>query len=167
MVANKNSWSVNFMYFVIILNFINLLFAGLLAGAEFMAHYGMRSPAETLDARPQLQLRQALVLRLRVLVPALFIPTALSGIAVTILAGMTGLLLHVVALIGIAIWILLRVVGTVRINSATVDWQLDAPPQDWQAQVANAERFHIVGVWSVLIAFACFLAAVLFNLPAL
>ena len=47
----------------------------------------MRAPAEVLDEQAQLQLRQALVLRLRVLVPAFFVPTALSGIAVTVLDG--------------------------------------------------------------------------------
>ena len=62
------------------------------------------------------------------------------------------------------IWIVIRVIGTVPINSATVDWQLDAPPQDWKAQVTYAERFHIVGVWAAVLTFACFLIAVALRL---
>ena len=57
-------------------------------------------------------------------------------------------------------WILIRVVGTVPINSATVDWQLSAPPKNWRELVNRAERFHIVGVWAAVLAFAFFLTAV-------
>ena len=54
------------------LDFVNLFFAGMLAGIEFVIHYGLRGPSEILDEQSQLQLRQALVMRLRVLVPAFF-----------------------------------------------------------------------------------------------
>ena len=50
-----------------VLDFVNLFFAGMLAGIEFVIHYGLRGPSEMLDDHAQLQLRQALVLRLRVL----------------------------------------------------------------------------------------------------
>jgi hypothetical protein len=70
-----------------ILDFVNVFFAGMLAGVEFVIHYGLRAPAEILDEQSQLQLRQALVLRLRVLVPAFFVPAAVSGIALTVLDG--------------------------------------------------------------------------------
>jgi hypothetical protein len=72
---------------VTVLHFTNLFFTGILAGIEFAIHYGVRAPAEVLSDRAQFQLRQALVLRLRVLVPAFFVPTALSGIAVRFLMG--------------------------------------------------------------------------------
>jgi hypothetical protein len=68
-----------------ILDFVNVFFAGLLAGMEFVIHHGLRAPAEALDDAAQLKLRQALVLRLRVLVPAFFVPTAVSAIAVMLL----------------------------------------------------------------------------------
>ena len=75
------------MNLVTILGFVNVFFAGILAGEEIVIHYGLRAPAEALDARSHIQLRKALVLRLRVLVPAFFVPTAVSGIAVTVLDG--------------------------------------------------------------------------------
>ena len=150
---------------VTLLDFVNLFFAGMLAGIEFVIHYGLRGPCETLDDHAQLQLRQALVIRLRVLVPAFFAPTALLGIALTVLSGgIPGFWFRCAAVLTVCIWILIRVVGTVPINSATADWQLSAPPKNWKELVNRAERFHSVGVWAAVLAFAFFLSAVALKL---
>ncbi len=150
-----------------LLEFVNLFFAGMLAGVEFVIHYGVREPAEQLPDHAQLQFRKALVLKLRVLVPAFFAPTAILGITLTALNSSTpGFGYRCVGVVALLIWIAIRVVGTVPINSATVDWDLNAPPQDWKAQVTHAERFHIVGVWAIILAFACFLIAVSLKLSA-
>ena len=104
-----------------VLDFVNLFFAGMLAGIEFVIHYGLRGPSEILDDHSQLQLRQALVMRLRVLVPAFFAPTALLGIALTVLSGgIPGFWFRCAAVLAVCIWILIRVVGTVPINSVNV-----------------------------------------------
>jgi hypothetical protein len=148
-----------------ILDFVTLFFAGILAGIEIVIHYGLRAPAEVLDEPSQIQFRQALVLRLRVLVPAFFIPTVVSGIALTVLEGVApGFGFRCAAVLAMLIWILIRVIGTVPINSATLTWQSSAPPKNWKALVNHAERFHIIGVWSVVIAFAFFLTAVALQL---
>ena len=148
-----------------VLDFVNLFFAGMLAGIEFVIHYGLRGPSEILDEHSQLQLRQALVMRLRVLVPAFFVPTAVSGIALTVLDGAApGFWFRCAGVLAMLIWILIRVIGTVPINSATLTWQPDAPPKDWKALVNHAERFHIVGVWAMVMAFAFFLTAVALKL---
>jgi len=148
-----------------VLDFVNIFFAGMLAGIEFVIHYGLRGPSEILDEHSQLQLRQALVMRLRVLVPAFFVPTAVSGIALTVLDGAApGLWFRCAGVLAMLIWILIRVIGTVPINSATLTWQPDAPPKDWKALVNHAERFHIVGVWAMVLAFAFFLTAVALKL---
>jgi hypothetical protein len=60
----------------------------------------------------------------------------------------------------------IRVIGTVPINSATLAWQPSEPPKNWKALVNHAERFHIVGVWAVVLAFACFLTALALKLAA-
>ncbi|MBA3824092.1 MAG: DUF1772 domain-containing protein [Ktedonobacterales bacterium] len=149
------------------LDFVNVFFAGLLAGIEFVIHYGLQTPTLVLDEHAQLQLRQALVLRLRVLVPAFFVPTALSGIAVTVLNGSApGVWFRCAGLVAIFIWVLIRIIGTVPINSATLTWQADAPPANWQALVNHAERFHSVGVWAAVITFAGFLGALALKLHA-
>jgi hypothetical protein len=144
------------MQAVTILDFVTLFFAGMLAGIEFVIHYGLRGPSELLDERAQLQLRQALVLRLRVLVPTFFVPTAVFGIVVTLLNSATpGFVFRCAAVLALSLWILIRVVGTVPINSATADWK---------ELVNRAERFHSVGVWAAVLAFAFFLTAVAFRL---
>lgn len=150
-----------------ILDFINLFFAGILAGMEVVIHYGVRAPSEVLDEHSQIQLRQALVLRLRILVPAFFLPTALSGVAATILDnGTPGFWLRCAGMLGVIIWVFIRVIGTVPINSATLEWQASAPPKNWKALINHAERFHIVGVWAAIIAFALFLTATAINFAA-
>lgn len=98
-----------------VLDFVTLFFAGILAGIEIVIHYGLRAPAEVLGEPSQIQLRQALILRLRVLVPAFFVPTTVSGIAVTVLDGAApGFGFRCAALFAMLIWILIRVIGTVR-----------------------------------------------------
>ena len=153
------------MNLIAILDFVNVFFSGMLAGMEFVIHYSITIPAEVLDDLSQLKYRKAFVLRLRVLVPAFFIPVALSGIAITFLNGFDpGFWFRCVGLLAVLIWVLHRVVGTVPINSATVDWPIDNPPEDWKERINQAERFHIVGVWAAIVMFVCFLIAVALKL---
>jgi len=141
--------------------FVNLFCSGMLAGMEFVIHYGIHAPTVALEEKPQIMLRQALVRRLRWLVPAFFVPAALSGIAVAIIdGGGPGLFLRLAALLAIVVWIFVRIIGTVRINSATLEWDPDAPPANWRQMIGKAERFHIVGTWAALLAFVFFLATV-------
>jgi hypothetical protein len=155
------------MNWVIALEFAAVFFAGILSGMEVVIHYGLRRPAEVLDDQSQLQLRQAMVVRLRVLVPAFFLPTTLSGIAATILDGQApGFWWRCVAVCALLVWIAIRAAGTIPINSATVDWDPKAPPSDWKAQIDRAERFHIVGVWAAIAAFAFFLVDLALKLAA-
>ena len=128
------------------LDFVNLFFAGMLAGIEFVIHYGLRGPSEILDEQSQLQLRQALVMRLRVLVPAFFVPTAILGIALTVLGGDTpGFWFRCAGVVAILTWIVIRVIGTVPINSATLAWQPSAPPKNWKWQVNRRSGSILLG----------------------
>ncbi len=52
-----------------------------------------------------------------------------------------------------------RVIRTVPLNSATLTWDPERPPNSWATMVHRAERFHVVGVCAAVMAFACFLAA--------
>ena len=150
-----------------VLDLVTVFFAGMLAGIEFVVHYGLRVPAATLDDQAQLRLRQALVLRLRVLVPAFFAPTAVLGIGLTVLnRAAPGFGLRCAGVAAVLVWIGIRVVGTVPINSATVAWEPSAPPADRKAQVEHAERFHSVGVWAAVLSFASFLGAAALGLAA-
>ena len=76
-----------------IAEFLNLFFAGVLAGEELVICYGVRTVVAVLDQQPQIELRHALIRKLRALVPASFILTALSGLAAMSLDG-TGPVSH-------------------------------------------------------------------------
>src|SRR5262249_39702596 len=103
----------------VLLEFVNLFCAGLLAGAEYVARFGVRGPSPILDDGPQLQLRQALIRRLRGVVPAVYVPTALSGVAVAVLAGADrGFALRCMALLAVLVWTLTTFLGTAPINAA-------------------------------------------------
>jgi hypothetical protein len=79
---------------------------------------------------------------------------------------MPGLFFCLAAMLAMIVWIFVRVVGTVRINSATLDWDPDVPPKNWRELIGKAERFHIVGTWAALLAFVFFLTAVALQLTA-
>jgi|ERR1700733_8992237 hypothetical protein len=143
-----------------VLSFVNLFFGGILAGIEIAVHYGFVMPRGLLTEGVQVRLRQSLVLRLRVLVPAFFVPTVLSGTAVAFLDGAgPGFRVRCAGMIAMSIWIAVRGIATVRINSATLTWNPESPPQNWRASVEHAEHFHIAGVWAAVVAFASFLVA--------
>jgi hypothetical protein len=148
------------MNWIIALESASLFFAGILAGMEVVIHYGLRRPSEVLDSRSQIQLRQALVVRLRLLVPAFFAPTALSGFGATVLGGVTPALWWRCGAMGaLLVWVVIRVIGAVPINKATLAWDPAAPPGDWKGLIDHAERFHSVGVWAATLAFALLLVA--------
>ena len=136
------------------MTYLNLFFAGLLAGAELLVCYGLRAALRGIDQQPHIQLRQALIRRLRILVPALFVPTAVTGIAVVVLHGSVFAWLGLAALL---VWTLTTFLGTVPINQAAIEWDPADPPADWRAAVSRWERLDLVRCWAALAAFAAFL----------
>ncbi len=145
------------------LGLVNLFFAGILAGEELVVYYGVRIPLASLDERPQTLMRQGLIRRLRVLAPALFVSTLLSGLAVTILSGF-GLAFgfRIAGIVALLAWTLVTVPGTVPINSAILSWDPNALPENWRAIVSQWERFASVRPWAAMVAFALFLTALAF-----
>src|SRR5262249_35760861 len=118
----------------LVMEFINLFFTGLLAGIEFIVCFGVRAPLNVLDVQPQIQIRHALIKRLRVLVPAVFLLTAMSGITVAVLGGTApGIVFRCTGVIAVLTWTLATFLGTVPINEALLTWRPDAPPENWKA----------------------------------
>jgi hypothetical protein len=153
------------MTVAVIVECVSVFSAGILAGAELVLHYGLYGPTAVLDDEQQVRLRQALILRLRWLVPAFFVPTAVAGIAAAAVDGtMPGFGFRCAGVLALVIWIVVRAIGTVPINSATVSWRPDAPPTNWRTRMNEAERFHIAGAWAATAAFGCFLLAVVVRL---
>ena len=133
----------------------SVLFAGLLAGEEFVIRYGVRGPLASLDDRPHILLRQALIRPLRVLVPSVYLATLISAVTATALDGIgSGLDLRCIGLGALIVWIAVTLGGTVPINAAVLDWNATAPPADWRAQIDRWEQLDTVRTWAAVIALA-------------
>src|SRR5712692_1860238 len=71
-----------------VVNLVAVFCAGILAGALFVIDYGVGPAVDAvLDEQAHIKLRQALIQALRVLVPAIFIPTILLGVVITVVDG--------------------------------------------------------------------------------
>jgi len=144
-----------------IIEFLHLFFAGVLAGEELVICYGVRTVVAVLDQQPQIQLRHALIRKLRALVPATFVLTALSGIAAMSLDGTRAVFdLRCLAALGLLVWVVATLFGTVPINKNTLAWRPDAPPDNWRILVGRWERFDMARCWAAVISFAFLVAAV-------
>ena len=149
----------------IVLEFINLFCTGLFAGIEFIVYFGVRAPLAVPDVQPQIQIRQALIRRLRVLVPAVFALTAISGVTVAVLDGSApGFIFRWAGVLAVLIWTLATFGGTVPINEAVLTWHGDAPPENWKAVIKQWERLDAIRTCAALTAFAFYLTAVALRL---
>jgi hypothetical protein len=158
-----NGSVVGFMVDMIhaIAEFLSLFCAGVLAGEELLICYGVRAVIAVLDQGPEIQLRQALIRKLRILVPAIFIFTAMSLLAAMSLdRSGAGFRLRCSAAVGLLIWVVTTLLGTVPISKGALAWQADAPPDHWRVLVSRWERFDIARCWAAVISFAFLVAAV-------
>ncbi len=149
-----------------VLGFISVFGAGLLAGEEFVIRYGVRGPLARLEQEPHIRMRQGLIRTLRILVPAILLPTLLSAVAVTIVDGAgagAGLVFRCVAILALLAWVAITLRGTVPINEAALDWDPAAPPGDWRALVDRWEDLNSVRAWLAVGAFALLLAGLLLS----
>jgi uncharacterized membrane protein len=147
-----------------VLGFINVFGAGLLAGEEFVIRYGVRGPLGRLDQESHIRMRQGLIRTLRVLVPAILVPTLLSAVAVTVADGAGGgLAFRCAAILALLAWVAVTLRGTVPINEAALDWDPVAPPGNWRALVDRWEDLNSVRAWLAMGAFALLLAALLLS----
>lgn len=138
----------------------SVLFAGLLAGEEFVIRYGVRGPLASLDDRPHILLRQALIRPLRVLVPSIYLAALTTAVTATALDGFdSSLALRGSGIGALLVWIVVTLGGTVPINSAVLEWDAGAPPANWRAQVDRWEHLDTVRTWAAMFAFAVLLAA--------
>lgn len=144
----------------VLISLINLFCVGLLAGEEFTIRFGVRAPLASLAPVPHIQFRQALIRRLRVLVPIIFMLSAVSGLAVTLVYGFDGgFVLRCAALLALVTFIGVTLRGTVPINQAALDWNPASPPDNWQALVRRWEQLDTVRCAAAVLAFVLFLIA--------
>jgi len=149
------------------LQFSGLFLAGILAGEELIVRYGVQPALSSMADTPHLHARQALVRRLRVVVPIIMIPTVLVEVAVLVLVDSgPGLALRWATVIALAAFLLISFLGTVPINIQVNDWQVDAPPADWKAVVHRWEQIDVFRSSAALLAFAFALISVALRLSA-
>jgi uncharacterized membrane protein len=147
-----------------IFGFVNLFWVGILAGEEFVICYGVRAPLASLDNRAHIQLRQALIRNLRILVPIVFAATLLSGLVATILKGFDPAFgFRCAGLLTLVTFITITLKGTVPINQAALTWDPTAPPSNWQRLVHRWEQLDTLRSWAAIIAFILFLTAIAFQ----
>ena len=131
---------------------------GLLAGEELVVRWGVHPALSAVDDHAHLRARQALVRRLRVLVPIVMLPAAALAAAVLVLGAGPGLPLRWATLIAMLAFLLLSFLGTVPINIQVDGWEPDAPPPGWRAVIRRWARIDVLRSTA---ATAAFLFAVL------
>jgi uncharacterized membrane protein len=156
------------MHLATVLAVVTVFCAGILAGALVVIDYGVgHALAAIRDEQAHIQVRQALIRRLRVLVPTIFVPTILVGLALTLLAGSDpGFGLRVAGLLDVLACFVLTLLGTAPINATVLTWQPSAPPAQWQTLVRRWERFDTARTCAAITAFALFLLAMALKLAA-
>ncbi|WP_103379953.1 anthrone oxygenase family protein [Pseudonocardia dioxanivorans] len=130
-------------------------FAGVLAGGELLVRWGIAPALTALPDHSHLLARQSLVRRLRVLVPAVMVPTVVLAVVAAVLAG------GVLPWLGVgvlAVFVLVSAFGTVPINIRVDGWDAADPPADWHALVRRWQRIDVVRSTAALVAFLVLLA---------
>lgn len=141
-----------------VLVLVNLFFGGLLAGVEVVVRFGVRGPMAALPELPHLRLRQGLIRILRVLVPSIYVPAFLTGIAVAVTSE-PAMVARWAGVVAMVVWTVTTFAGTAPLNQALAEWDPEAPPADWRAVIAKWERMDTVRAVAAVVAFALFLVA--------
>jgi uncharacterized membrane protein len=148
-----------------VVEILALLFAGLLAGEELTITIGVRQALTTLDDAHHLALRQALIYRLRVIVPSIFLlALGFAGAAATLATSTAGLGARWTGVTLLVAWLLVTLIGTIPINSAALTWEPSAPPSDWGVIVDRWERLNTVRTLLAITAFVALLVGVALQL---
>ncbi|MET8848887.1 DUF1772 domain-containing protein [Amycolatopsis sp. NPDC004625] len=126
------------------LQYAGLFLLGVLAGEELIVRYGLHPALSRLDEHAHLLARQALVRRLRVVVPIVMLPAAALAAAVLVVVDGPGLALRWAAVVTMAAFLLLSFLGTVPINIKVDGWRADAPPPGWQEVVRHWARIDVL-----------------------
>lgn len=148
--------------FPLVMQFLGLLLAGILAGMELLVRYGIHPALESLEDRAHILARMALVRRLRILVPAIMLPTVAVAIVVLVVGGTgDGFVFRWLGMASLLALLAFSFLGTVPINIRINDtWNADSPPDDWKAVVRRWQIIDVFRSTSALLAFVFFLVAI-------
>ncbi len=143
-----------------IVEVLSVLLAGVLAGEELLVRWGVQPALTSLEDHAHLLARQALVRRLRIVVPALMAPTTVLVVAALVLGGFgPGCVLRAVGTGCLVVFLLASFLGTVPINIRVDGWDAERPPADWKAVVRRWQRIDVLRSSAALAAFVFVLLA--------
>jgi uncharacterized membrane protein len=143
-----------------ILEFSALLLTGILAGAEFLVCYGLHPALRVLPDLAHVQARQSVVRVLRVLVPAVMLPTiALSVIVAVIGNNEPGAVFRWAAVGAYLVFLLTASLGTVPINIRVDGWDTRNPPSNWKSEVKRWAQLDVLRSSAAILGFVCALIA--------
>lgn len=153
--------------FHVIIEFVGLFLAGILAGEEFIVRYGIQPALSALPDRAHLLSRISLVRRLMIVVPAIMVPTVIAGILVLTTGGTgPGFVFRILGMAALVAFLLFSFLGTVPINIQVNDtWNADDPPTDWKKLVTRWESIDTFRSSAAILAFAFFAIAIARQLP--
>ncbi|WP_065961941.1 DUF1772 domain-containing protein [Curtobacterium sp. UCD-KPL2560] len=133
---------------------VHLVLLGLLAGEELVVRWGVHPAMAALPDEAHLRTRIALVRTLRVLVPALMVPSVLSTVAVLVTVGTAdGLGWRVAAASALLVFVLASFLGTVPINIRVDGWDPTAPPAGWERVLVRWQRIDVLRSSAAVVAF--------------
>lgn len=143
-----------------LLTALGLFLAGILAGMELVVRYGIHPALMRLPDRAHLEARHEVVRVVRVMVPAVLLPSVLVGVAVAILsASDAGSPWRWAAVVAYVAYLLVVFLGTVPINDRFYKWDAANPPEGWQEVIRRWALIDVVRSSLAVLAFALFLVA--------
>jgi predicted tellurium resistance membrane protein TerC len=149
----------------IIIESISLFLVGILAGEEFIVRYGLQPAMDKLEDRAHILARIAVVRRLKVVVPAIMLPSVIAAILVLITAAdQTGTVFRWLGAVSLLAFVLFSFLGTVPINMKVNDWKVDSPPSNWKAIVKRWELLDTFRSTAAMLAFIFFLVDIAVQL---
>lgn len=151
----------------IVIEAISLFLVGLVAGEEFIVRYGVQPAMSKLDDKAHVQVRVALVKKLKVVVPAIMLPSVAATILMLITAASEkGTVFRWLGAASLLAYVLFSFLGTVPINIKVNDWNVDAPPSNWKQVVKRWELLDTFRSAAAILAFGFLLIAVFVQIPS-
>lgn len=124
---------------------LNLVCAGLLAGAFVLTRFGLRPAAAALEPRAHIALRRELIRVLGRLIPCLFgVALATSALVLAVDGRSAGFQSRVSACALLVATMVVTLGGNVPLNRRMLTWLPQSPPPRWQHDVMRWDRLDTV-----------------------
>jgi len=149
----------------VIVQALNLFLGGTLAGAEVVVRLAVHGAISSLDDAAHIRVRQALIRRLRILVPMILFPSFITAVLLVTLFGAPSSsappvsALRLTGLCSLSVMLLIAVAGTVPINKRLLAWTSDAPPPNWKDIISRWQNLDTVRCTAAVVAFAAFVCS--------